>query len=283
MTRRSAIITIVGTVVLATVLALLAFANQNNNPILPRQSLNFSEEGTLAINNLGFKQNTWYFVYDSGSFVELDFDSDSRCEIDGVERSCPLGLLNGMAVELNGVRTDSIVDVVRIEGSTPRLPAPDPTDDDDEDEDDDDQDDDDQDDDEDAEERVVKLYYYNPDNDKDENGNIMCSSKGLVAVNRTIPQTTTPIQDSIRLLIQGRVTANEASRGIETEYPLAGFRLLGANLENGVLTLEFDDPQNQSSGGACRAELLWMQIEATAKQFSTVKVVRYKPEELFQP
>lgn len=282
MTRRSAIITIVGTVILATVLALLAFANRNNNPILPRQSLNFSEEGTLAINNLGFKQNTWYFVYDSGSFVELDFESDSRCDIDGVERSCPLGLLNGMAVEVNGVRTDSIVEVLRIEGSSPRLPAPDPTDDDD-DQDDDEQGDDDQDDDEDAEERVVKLYYYNPDNDKDENGNVMCTSKGLVAVNRTIPLTTTPIQDTIRLLIQGRVTDNEASQGIETEYPLAGLRLLGANLEGNELTLEFDDPQNRTSGGACRAQLLWMQIEATAKQFSTVKVVRYVPSDIFQP
>ena len=36
-------------------------------------------------------------------------------------------------------------------------------------------------------EKVVKLYYYNPELDQDEEGNLACSRKGLVAVERTIP------------------------------------------------------------------------------------------------
>lgn len=279
MNRQSAIIAIVGTVILAAVAALLLFMNPANPPILPRQSVNFSEEGTLIINNPGFEANTWFLVYEdfgqSGLFVELDFDSDSRCEIDGIERSCPLGLQSGMTVELDGVKTDSVVEVGRIEGTTPKPPAPAPTPDDDDGEDEDD--------DEDVVTRVVKLYYYNPENDKDEDGNIMCSSQGLVAVNRTIPSTNTPIQDTIRLLLKGELSDAEESRGIETEYPLAGLRLKGANLASGVLTLEFEDPHGRTTGGACRVSLLWEQIEATAKQFSTVEVVRYIPEDIFQP
>jgi hypothetical protein len=136
---------------------------------------------------------------------------------------------------------------------------------------------------EDQEKRAVKLYYYHPELDQDEEGNIACSRKGLVAVERTIPLTETPIQDTIRLLLRGELTEEEKARGIETEYPLAGLSLEGAALKDGVLTLEFFDPQNKTSGGSCRVGILWFQVEETAKQFPEVREVRFLPEELFQP
>jgi hypothetical protein len=131
--------------------------------------------------------------------------------------------------------------------------------------------------------RTIKLYYYNPQLDKYESENILCSRQGLVAVERQIPVTTTPIQDTIRLLISGQLTAAEKAQGITTEYPLEGFSLKGASLSNGVLALEFQDPNNKTGGGSCRVGILWFQIEATAKQFSEVQSVRFLPEELFQP
>ena len=106
---------------------------------------------------------------------------------------------------------------------------------------------------EDQEKRAVKLYYYHPELDQDEEGNIACSRKGLTAVERTIPLTETPIQDTIKLLLKGDLTEEEKARGIETEYPLAGLSLEGASLKDGVLTLAFSDPQNKTSGGSCRA------------------------------
>ena len=133
------------------------------------------------------------------------------------------------------------------------------------------------------EKRAVRLYYYNPKLDQDEEGNIACSRKGLVAVERTIPLSKTPIQDAIRLLLKGELTEEEKAQGIETEYPLARLSLEGAVLKDGVLTLEFFDPQNKTSGGSCRAGILWFQIEETAKQFPEVKEVRFLPENLFQP
>jgi hypothetical protein len=131
--------------------------------------------------------------------------------------------------------------------------------------------------------RTIKLYYYNYEIDKDESGNIACSRNGLVAVEREIPITQTPIQDTIKLLLLGKLTEEERIQGIDTEYPLEGLFLKGASLKDEVLTLEFDDSQNRTVGGSCRVGILWFQIEATAKQFPEVQQVRFLPEEIFQP
>src|SRR3989344_51479 len=129
----------------------------------------------------------------------------------------------------------------------------------------------------------VKLFYYNSELDKDIEGNIQCSRQGLVPVARVIKRTQTPIQDTVRLLLRGEITQEEKVQGVTSEFPLEGVSLTGASLKNGTLTLAFSDPQNRTSGGSCRAGILWFQIEATAKQFSEVQSVTFMPEELFQP
>ncbi|MBN2198137.1 GerMN domain-containing protein [Candidatus Wolfebacteria bacterium] len=134
-----------------------------------------------------------------------------------------------------------------------------------------------------TESRKVNLYYYNPELDKDSFDNIQCSQNGLVAVSRQIPISQTPIQDTIKLLLLGNLTQEEKSQGIETEYPLDGFSLKSASLNNEVLTLEFNDSLNKTIGGSCRTGILWFQIEATAKQFPEVQEVRFLPEDIFQP
>ena len=131
--------------------------------------------------------------------------------------------------------------------------------------------------------RVIKLFYYNESKDMDASGNIMCSDKGLEPVERQIPLSITPVQDAIKLLLQGELTFTEQGRGIETEFPLSGFELVSASLTNGSLTLTFADPQNKTSGGSCRVNILRAQVEATAKQFDGVKEVYLAPDELFQP
>lgn len=129
---------------------------------------------------------------------------------------------------------------------------------------------------------TVKLYYYNPALDQGPGG-AQCSRAGLVAVERTIPRTITPVQDAIKLLLRGEITSAERAQGITSEFPLAGVVLQSASLVKGELTLTFADPQNKTGGGSCRVGILWQQIEATAKQFPEVKSVRFLPEELFQP
>jgi spore germination protein GerM len=134
--------------------------------------------------------------------------------------------------------------------------------------------------------RKVLLYYYNPEKDKDKNGNIKCSRDGLFPIERQIPVSQTPIKDTIELLLKGKenLTQKELAQGITTEFPLDGFKLKSINLKNdGTLILEFEDPLSKTVGGACRVGILWFQIEATAKQFPQVKEVKFLPEELFQP
>lgn len=130
--------------------------------------------------------------------------------------------------------------------------------------------------------KTISLYYYNPDLDTDETGNILCSEKGLVQVLRDIPQTQTPIQDTINALLQGELTDEEIRHNITTEFPLAGFTLTGANLDSGHLQLSFDDPRNQTNGGSCRVTILLNQIIHTAQQFDEVHSISITPNTLFQ-
>ncbi|HPO68410.1 MAG TPA: Gmad2 immunoglobulin-like domain-containing protein [Candidatus Pacearchaeota archaeon] len=131
----------------------------------------------------------------------------------------------------------------------------------------------------------VFLYYYNPEKDKDENGNVKCSEKGIVPIKRKIPISQTPIKETINLLLRGKenLTEEEIKEGIETDFPLEGLKLKDINLKNGVLTLVFEDPFNKTSGGSCKAKILWLQIEKTSKQFPGVKEVHFLPEDIFQP
>ncbi|MDP2641900.1 MAG: Gmad2 immunoglobulin-like domain-containing protein [bacterium] len=130
--------------------------------------------------------------------------------------------------------------------------------------------------------RDIKLYFYNSQNDVDVSGNVLCSAKGLVEINRSIPLTNTPIQDAIRELLKGPTNIEKLNL-MGTEFPLARVALTGASLSNGVLTLSFLDPENKTGGGSCRVNILRVQIEATAKQFPSVTTVRLAPDGLFQP
>jgi hypothetical protein len=130
--------------------------------------------------------------------------------------------------------------------------------------------------------RTVKLFFYNEDHDQDLQGNTLCSAKGLVSFDRSVPFTNTPIQEAIKALLAGPI-AQEKAQAPDTEFPLPGVSLTSASLSNGVLTLTFADPQNKTSGGSCRVSVLRAQIEATAKQFSGVQSVRFAPTGVFEP
>lgn len=131
-------------------------------------------------------------------------------------------------------------------------------------------------------EMAIQLYYYNPALDQGPGG-AQCTRAGLVAVERTISRTITPLKASIELLLEGELTPQEVAQGITTEFPLSGVTLESVSIEDGVATLVFNDPESRTSGGACRAGVLWFQIEETAKQFPSVDSARFMPEELFQP
>ncbi len=128
----------------------------------------------------------------------------------------------------------------------------------------------------------VQLYYYNPALDQGPGG-IACSDKGLVPVERIVPPGKNLLQETIRLLIEGRLTGPELESGVTTEFPLDELTLMSATTLNGTAILTFLDPENTTNGGSCRVNILRAQIEATAKQFPDVRTVRIEPSTLFQP
>jgi hypothetical protein len=130
---------------------------------------------------------------------------------------------------------------------------------------------------------TIQLYYYNQKSDEEISKNILCSSDAILPVEREIPVSQTPIQDAISLLLKGDLTQAEKDAGFTPMFPLEGLTLVNANLQNGVLTLKFNDPLNKTGGGSCRVGLLWNQIVKTAKQFEVVQSVGFIPNDLFQP
>jgi spore germination protein GerM len=128
----------------------------------------------------------------------------------------------------------------------------------------------------------VKIYFYNESLDQGPGGS-QCSEKGIVPVTRSIPQSLDRVEKSIELLISGSITEEDKKAGLSTEFPLEGLELKKVKVEDEVAILEFSDRLSRTSGGSCRVSILRAQIEATAKQFRSVKEVKILPEEIFQP
>ncbi|MBP9757236.1 MAG: GerMN domain-containing protein [Candidatus Pacebacteria bacterium] len=218
----------------------------------------FAHDGNLIQNSPGLEADTWYLTYEEpgapGLSVQLRFDGNSRCGSENMLKVCDISFEQGDRVHVEGDRSGDSV-LVRTLTYVPTTTE---------------------------EGTRIKLYFYDPALDQGPGG-VQCTAKGLVAVDRTIPKTATPLAESIRLLLRGEISEEERERGVTSEFPLAGVTLTSAAISNGTATLTFNDPENKTGGGSCRVSILWHQIEATAKQFPTVKQVRFMPEELFQP
>ncbi|MDD4818978.1 MAG: GerMN domain-containing protein [Candidatus Colwellbacteria bacterium] len=221
------------------------------------REINFTKEGNIVVSDSG----NWSLVYEEPGapalVADLIFLNDSKCYEQNIEKSClSMTLIEGSRVEIKGYKnTDNgIVEVKEMLFKDESISGL----------------------------QEVSLYYYNPENDKDENSNIMCSKAGLVPVSAVLPADNI-IFNTLSLLIQGNIPESAASLGVTTEYPLEGFSIESLSLENGLLTITFNDPNNATVGGSCRTGILWHQINETALQFDGVEEIRFQPEELFQP
>ena len=141
-----------------------------------------------------------------------------------------------------------------------------------------------------AREQTVLLYYYDEDRDRATSGNIMCSHDGLVPVTRTIDVEDKArdevIAETVRLLLQGRISMAEEDQGFVANFPIDGVVLNGVLFEGNEsesLRLNFSDLFGKSSGGSCRVGILRAQITATAMQFDGIDAVIIEPEDIFQP
>lgn len=124
----------------------------------------------------------------------------------------------------------------------------------------------------------IALFVYNPELD-----NYACSKKGIIPLRKTIKKGNDPITASVELLLSNALTEEERALGYISSFPLFGFELGTARIEDGVVTLSFIDPYQTTSGGACRVTIMKNQIETTVLQFKNVREVNFLPQELFQP
>lgn len=131
--------------------------------------------------------------------------------------------------------------------------------------------------------QAVNLFYYRPQNDINEQGELQCTEAGLVAVQRDLIPSEATVKNTINLLLDGDLYQSERQDGIITEFPLPDVRLVGVLVDNGVAVIALDDPEFQTGGGTCRANVLRSQVEQTALQFSSVSTVRFLPDTIFQP
>lgn len=257
MSRRTQIIISIGGAAFGAALFVL-FSVQHAAAPEVQPTENFARIGNLVQNNPGQKANVWYLVYEEPGkpalFKELNFTERSLCG----DKSCSTALLQaGDRVSVTGELAGEMVTVTRLSPHTETENG-----------------------------ITVQLFYYAPERDKDQTGNLLCSRAGLMPVHRVLPKTEnveTNIRAAIELLLRGELTEEERADGTGTEFPLPGLTLKEVQLEKGILTLTFDDPQYKTGGGSCRVGILWFQVEATAKQFADVREVRFYPEELFQP
>lgn len=132
--------------------------------------------------------------------------------------------------------------------------------------------------------QTTKLFYYNKEKDRNEQGEIECHPDAVQPVERVIPGEE-PIKESIELLLEGKIREEEKEQGFQTEFPNPEFKLQKVDFEenSGELKLTFNKVPGFTSGGSCRVGLLQAQIEKTAAQFPEVENVTIEPETLFQP
>ncbi len=129
----------------------------------------------------------------------------------------------------------------------------------------------------------VFLYYYDESKDLDSKKNVRCSSRGLVPVTRTVYGSDV-ITDTFKILLKGEMTTEDRKLGVKANFPITQFSFVSAELDSkGVLTVTFSDPRHNSSGGACRVNILRAQLKATARQFDGVVQVRFMPQDILQP
>lgn len=131
--------------------------------------------------------------------------------------------------------------------------------------------------------RTVALYFYDEKRDRDSSGALSCSKAGLVPVSRAVASTSAIVSDTLELLLSGNISNKEREAGLSTGFPLSGVTLQQVAVENATATIAIRDPEHKTSGGACRASLLRLQVEETVRQFSSIKNVVITPEDAFQP
>lgn len=129
-----------------------------------------------------------------------------------------------------------------------------------------------------AEEKIVPLYVLNYEIAENLN-----SQEMIYPVYRSI-DFKSPARNIINKLLNIKFTEKEKEMGFCSEFEKDHrITVKGINLKDGILTVEFNDPEQFTTGGSQRVLILKEQIKKTLLQFNSIKKINILPEYLFQP
>jgi len=127
---------------------------------------------------------------------------------------------------------------------------------------------------------TVKVYFSNPILGKD---SIDCFD--VYPVERTVEKTPRIGQAALEELLKGP-TDEEKEKGYSTSIQ-EGTELRGLSIQHQVAFVDFNEILDKGVSGSCRVIAIRSQIEATLKQFQTVKEVQIyigeRSEDVLQP
>ncbi len=122
------------------------------------------------------------------------------------------------------------------------------------------------------ESNLVKVFYVLL-NDNGVRGRAIGCGDSIVAVEREIPATTTPLAAAFLYLLSDKNKTATTTDDIELSNTLhsSSLKLAGINLKDGVADIKLSG--KVSLGGECDNPRVEAQLEETARQFSSVKKV----------
>jgi len=127
--------------------------------------------------------------------------------------------------------------------------------------------------------REVKLYYYNPEKDRDQAGRTQCSRNSLQAVTRLVPGRK-PAREAVEALLAAELKPEEKARGLVADFG-SQISLTDLALKDKVAILQLEVDPHFSMQSNCQVKLLGKQIKQTLLQFKEIEEVRIKPKQLF--
>jgi spore germination protein GerM len=128
---------------------------------------------------------------------------------------------------------------------------------------------------------AINLYF--PNFSKAGAGADTCGKQVLFPLERGVSFQSNYIDNTVKFLLRGRLTYPETNDGYSSDFPHAGFSLVGSELnKQGTLTLRFSEVEGFSvRGDSCQMKRVAESIRLTVMQYPDVKKVIFEPKGMF--
>jgi len=99
---------------------------------------------------------------------------------------------------------------------------------------------------------------------------------------RYIDNSSSPINDTYRILLEGKLSFYEKEMGYESYFPVKNLVFKGASLKNNTLYISFDNKNALSELNEEIKKIIELELIKTGLQFEEVAEVIIQPEDIFK-